>query len=81
MCKSRLQLADDLFHFPGQCPTVGIAKDDRFRATAHCGSQRFERVGGVRFVAVKEMFSVVDHALPVGFEVRHRLLDDAQIIL
>ena len=35
----QFEVTDDAFHFPGQCPAVGVAQDDRFRAAANRGFQ------------------------------------------
>ena len=72
--------ADDSFHFPGHGAAVGVAQNDRFRAAANGGFERFERVGGIRFVAVKEMLGVVDDAPVVGAQIGNGLLDDAQVV-
>ena len=41
----QLEVADDAFHFPGQCAAVGVAQHDRFRAAADRGLQSFQRIG------------------------------------
>src|SRR5215212_5857832 len=80
MIENRLELANNSLYFPGQCPAVGVTQNHRFRAAADGGPECLQCIGGVRFITVEEMFSIIDHALVIGFEINNRLLDDSEII-
>ena len=45
------------------------------------GAQAAQRVGGVGRVAVEEVLGVVEHALALGAQERHRLVDHAQVLV
>ncbi len=81
VCDLGFHLADNTLDIPGHRSAVGVAQHDHFRAAADRGFQGLERVGSIRFVAVEEMLGVVDDALAIGFEISHRLFDDAQVIV
>ena len=78
--RAALDFAHDLRHFPRHRSAVGVAQHDRFRAAPHGRFQCLKRVGRIGFVAVEEMFGVIDHAAALRAQIGEALLDDAQVL-
>ena len=67
----------DLGQFPRHGSTVGIAQHHRLSSSARSRLQGFERIARIRLIAIKEMFSIVDHPPALRLEISQALLYDA----
>src|SRR6266511_2521594 len=80
MCKDRLEVTNDFLYFPRHRAAVGVTQNDGLRATADGCLESFQGIRGVCFITIKEMFSIIDHALAMGFKIGNRLFNDTKVI-
>src|ERR1043165_152845 len=72
--------ARNAFHVERQTPSIRVAEHDARRTGLSSDEQRFQRILGIRSIAIKEVLRVINHKWHSRRKVTQRVSDDLEIL-